>query len=144
MCLDAAICFLESIYKEGIKSESRLYVHLSPNVEIAQKVGSRHGTPYVLGIGCKSMVADGIKFYLSNNGVWLTHYVAPKYLKQVWYAGMLTEPNREKSGVAKKTGTFEQSIECTTNIIICTLKSAYYYPWCTFQGTFRHYFTRNI
>ena len=73
----------DTIYKEDVKSESRLYVHLSPNVEIAQKVGSRHGTPYVLGIDCKSMVADGIKFYLSNNGVWLTQYVAPKYLKQV-------------------------------------------------------------
>ena len=75
--------FLESIYNEGIKSESRLYVHLSPTVEIARNVGSRHGTPYVLGIDCKAMVADGVKFFLSNNGVWLTKYIAPKYLIQV-------------------------------------------------------------
>lgn len=75
--------FLESIYKEGIKSGSRLYVHLSPTVEIAHKVGARHGTPYVLGIDCKAMVADGLKFYLSNNGVWLTKSVAVKYLIQV-------------------------------------------------------------
>ena len=75
--------FLESIYKEGIKSGLRLYVHLPPTVEIAQKIGSRHGKPYVLGIDCKAMVADGIKFFLSNNGVWLTRYVAPKYLKQI-------------------------------------------------------------
>lgn len=75
--------FLESIYKEGIKSGSRLYVHLSPTVEIAHKVGARHGTPYVLGIDCKAMVADGLKFYLSNNGVWLTKFVAVKYLIQV-------------------------------------------------------------
>lgn len=74
--------FLESIYKEGIKSESRLYVHLSPTVEIAQKVGYRHGKPYVLGIDCKAMVADGIKFFLSNNGVWLTKFIAVKYLIQ--------------------------------------------------------------
>ena len=26
------------------------------------------------------MVSDGIKFYLSRNGVWLTKYVDPKYL----------------------------------------------------------------
>ena len=36
---------IESIYKEGIKREPGLYVHLSPTVEIAHKVGSRHGTP---------------------------------------------------------------------------------------------------
>ena len=75
--------FLESIYRDGIKSEARLYVHLSPTVEIAWKVGSRHGTPYVLGIDCKAMAADGIKFFLSNNGVWLTQYVSPKYLMQI-------------------------------------------------------------
>ena len=75
--------FLKSISKEGIKSESRLYVHLSLTVEIATKVGSRHGTPYVLGIDSKAMVNDGIKFYLSNNGVWLTKYVAPKYIRQI-------------------------------------------------------------
>ena len=62
---------------------SRLYVHLSPTVEIARKVGLRHGTPYVLGIDCKAMAADGIKFFLSNNGVWLTKYIALKYLKRV-------------------------------------------------------------
>ena len=48
--------------------------------EIATKVGSRHGKPYVLGIDCKRMVSDGIKFYLSRNGVWLTKHVDPKYL----------------------------------------------------------------
>lgn len=67
------------------RHDSRLYVHLSPTVEIDRKVGSRHGTPYVLGIDCKAMAADGIKFFLSNNGVWLTKYIASKYLKRVTF-----------------------------------------------------------
>lgn len=72
--------FLSSIYEKGILSESRQYVHLSPTKEIAEKVGSRHGTPYILSIDARKMSQDGIKFYLSRNGVWLTKYVDPKYI----------------------------------------------------------------
>ena len=55
------------------------YVHLSPDKQTAIKVGSRHGTPFVIRIDCKKMLADGCKFYLSNNGVWLTEIVKPVY-----------------------------------------------------------------
>lgn len=72
--------FLESIYKNGINSGSRIYVHLSDNEETAKKVGSRHGTPFVLKINAKKMYDDGIVFYLSNNGVWLTQFVDKKYI----------------------------------------------------------------
>ena len=71
---------LESIYKRGILKGERLYVHLSKDKETALKVGSRHGTPYVLLIDSEQMYEDGIKFYLSNNGVWLTDYVDAKYI----------------------------------------------------------------
>jgi putative RNA 2'-phosphotransferase len=71
---------LESIYKQGILKGERLYVHLSKDEETALKVGSRHGTPYVLVIDSEQMYKDGIKFYLSNNGVWLTDYVDVKYI----------------------------------------------------------------
>lgn len=73
---------LESIYKQGILKGERLYVHLSKDEETALKVGSRHGTPYVLKIDSEQMHKDGIKFYLSNNGVWLTDYVDVKYIKK--------------------------------------------------------------
>ena len=72
---------LESIYKHGIVKGGRLYVHLSKDEETALKVGSRHGTPYVLKVDAEQMNKDGIKFYLSNNEVWLTDYVDPKYIK---------------------------------------------------------------
>lgn len=71
---------LDSIMGEGIKKGTRLYVHLSKDKETAINVGSRHGTPYVLEINSEQMYKDGVKFYLSNNGVWLTDYVDVKYI----------------------------------------------------------------
>ena len=71
--------FLDSIYKQGILKGTRLYVHLSQDEETAIKVGSRHGNPFVLKINSEQMYKDGIKFYLSNNNVWLTDFVDKKY-----------------------------------------------------------------
>lgn len=73
---------IEAILKEGIKKGSRLYVHLSKDTETATNVGSRHGTPCLISIDTKKMYEDGVKFYLSNNGVWLTEFVDPKYIKK--------------------------------------------------------------
>ena len=72
---------IDAIYKEGIKSMSRLYVHLSKDIDTAVKVGKRHGEPVVLEIDCRSMISDGYKFYLSENNVWLTKIVPSKYVK---------------------------------------------------------------
>ena len=72
--------FLDSIYKQGILKGTRLYVHLSQDEETAIKVGSRHGSPFVLKIDSEQMFKDGIKFYLSNNNVWLTDFVDKKYI----------------------------------------------------------------
>lgn len=78
-----AVNSLYNILKEGIKPGTRLYVHLSTDVETAMKVGSRHGEPKVLKIDTVSMVADDIIFYLSNNEVWLTDFVAPQYISVI-------------------------------------------------------------
>jgi putative RNA 2'-phosphotransferase len=72
--------FLDSILKNGINKGTRLHVHLSPDEETAVRVGERHGSPVVLRINAWQMHDDGHKFYLSNNGVWLTDFVAPNYL----------------------------------------------------------------
>ena len=71
--------FLESIYKEGLLAGGRLYVHLSTDEATAINVGSRHGKAFVIKIDCRQMLADGCKFYLSNNGIWLTERVLTKY-----------------------------------------------------------------
>jgi putative RNA 2'-phosphotransferase len=76
---------LECIKHQGIKSMSRQYAHLSKDLETAINVGTRHGECVVLILDAKRMYNEGIKFYLSENGVWLTEYVDPKYIKEIKY-----------------------------------------------------------
>ena len=72
--------FLESIKKEGLRPMSRLYVHLSRDEATALKVGKRHGKPVVLKVNAGKMQQDGFRFFLSENGVWLTDKVPVSYL----------------------------------------------------------------
>lgn len=75
--------FLDQIFKEGLKSKGRLYVHLSKDVDTATKVGRRHGKPIVLRVDSKKMVEDGFEFYLSANGVWLVNCVPVGYFEKI-------------------------------------------------------------
>ena len=72
--------FLNSIKRDGLESRGRRYVHLSSNAHTARMVGSRHGRPVVLKVDAKQMHADGFVFFLSENGVWLTDGVPPRYI----------------------------------------------------------------
>lgn len=72
--------YVESIDVQGLISKSRLYVHLSKDVDTAIKVGKRHGKPILYKVRALDMYNDGYKFYLSKNGVWLTKEVPVKYL----------------------------------------------------------------
>lgn len=75
--------YVSSIQTQGLIPKSRLYVHLSSDIDTAVKVGARHGKPAVYQIDTTQMVADGYKFYLSANNVWLTKEVPIKYLKSI-------------------------------------------------------------
>lgn len=75
--------FISSIMEQGLLPMSRLYVHLSVDRETAVKVGARHGKPVVLETAAGRMYRAGKKFYLSENGVWLTDSVEPEYLKRL-------------------------------------------------------------
>ena len=75
--------FIKFIMEEGLKSMSRLYVHLSKDIETANKVGKRHGSPIILKVHSGQMYQEGSKFYLSENGVWLTKKVEAKYLEKI-------------------------------------------------------------
>ena len=72
--------YVESIDNQGLIPKSRLYVHLSKDVDTALNVGSRHGKAVIYKVLAKEMAKDGYKFYLSKNGVWLTKEVPLKYL----------------------------------------------------------------
>ena len=74
---------VSAILREGLKPCTRLHVHLSPDIETAVTVGRRHGCPVVLKVNAQAMKADGSVFYLSNNGVWLTDFVAPEYISLI-------------------------------------------------------------
>ncbi len=74
--------FAASIKIHGLLKKSRLYVHLSSDVDTATKVGRRHGTPKIFRVNSGKMFADGFKFFRSVNGVWLTEHVPVKYLEE--------------------------------------------------------------
>ena len=74
--------FMDAIEREGLQKQSRHHVHLSPDQEIARKVGARHGKPVVLEVAAQLMAKHGYRFFLSENGVWLTDAVPPDYLNQ--------------------------------------------------------------
>ena len=73
----------ESIKKDGLLKMKRNHVHLSSDMATAKQVGSRHGKPIILVIDCEKMIAENIKFYQSDNGVWLTEYVNPKFISEL-------------------------------------------------------------
>ena len=75
--------FIKAIMEEGLKPMCRLYVHLSKDMETANKVGKRHGNPVILKVHSGQMSREGIKFYLSENGVWLTKKVDVEYLEKI-------------------------------------------------------------
>lgn len=72
--------YTASIEIEGLLPKSRLYVHLSEDLETAVKVGARHGKPVVYRVLSGRMAEEGYRFYRSVNGVWLTKAVPAAYL----------------------------------------------------------------
>lgn len=76
--------FLESIRENGLLPLSRQYIHLSQDIETAEKVGKRHDNkPCILIIDAKKAWDDGIKFYLGNERVWLADKIPIRYIKEM-------------------------------------------------------------
>ena len=73
--------FVPAILAEGLRPGQRHAVHLSPDVATASAVGGRRGRPVVLRVDAAAMVADGLLFTRSANGVWLTDAVPARYLE---------------------------------------------------------------
>jgi putative RNA 2'-phosphotransferase len=74
---------LDSIFLDGLVRGARHHVHLSTDEQTAIKVGARHGSPVVLSVDAAAMVAEGLLFYRSDNGVWLTDRVPYRHLTVV-------------------------------------------------------------
>ena len=71
---------LKYIMEQGINKMTRNFVHLSEDIAVARNVGSRRGKAVVLNINTKQMIEDGVVFYKSKNGVWLTNFVDKQYI----------------------------------------------------------------
>ena len=74
--------FVESILGKGLKPQSRQQVHLSLDEVTARRVGQRHGKPVILKVDAMRMHAEGFKFFVADNGVWLTDEVPPEFLSR--------------------------------------------------------------
>jgi len=64
----------------GIRKMDRTHVHLSDKIETATKVGARRGEHTILKIDGNKMIEQGGVIYISDNGVYLTDFVDPKYI----------------------------------------------------------------
>ncbi|MCC6095182.1 MAG: RNA 2'-phosphotransferase [Eubacterium sp.] len=72
---------LPSIMEEGLLPMGRQYVHLSADVETANQVGARRDShPVILKVDAARAEADGVRFYVGNDKVWLADQIPPKYL----------------------------------------------------------------
>lgn len=72
---------LPTIREEGLRPQSRQYVHLSPTSDEARRVGSRHGSPVVLTVNAQALHEAGHSLYRSTDAVWLTDRVPPSFLQ---------------------------------------------------------------
>jgi putative RNA 2'-phosphotransferase len=75
--------FVAAILVEGLRKQARQHVHLSPDAETARRVGMRRGTAIVLRVDAARMHAEGLVFFCSENGVWLTDAVPPGYIERL-------------------------------------------------------------
>jgi len=72
---------LPTIRAEGLRPQSRQYVHLSSTPEDAKSVGARHGEPVVLTVEARGLHEAGRALYRSTDAVWLTDRVPPRFLQ---------------------------------------------------------------
>jgi putative RNA 2'-phosphotransferase len=75
--------FVDAILAEGLKPMSRQYVHLTPSLDIATRVGQRRGKPVLLEIDAARAHQDGVVFYRANDSFWLVDEMPASYLRRV-------------------------------------------------------------
>ena len=69
------------ILLDGLRPMSRQYVHLSSNIDDAFNVGRRKDdAPLVLEIDAYKASIAGLKFYLTDNNIWLSKFVPAEFI----------------------------------------------------------------
>lgn len=78
--------FIKDILEKGLLPMSRQHAHLSKDIKTAVIVGKRKSDSIVVfEVDAKQMLEDNQKIWISENGVYLTLKVEPKYLKIINY-----------------------------------------------------------
>ncbi|MFQ6101142.1 MAG: RNA 2'-phosphotransferase [Anaerolineae bacterium] len=73
---------LDSVRQQGLKPMERQYVHLSPDVETAIRVGARHDNrPVVLTVRAADAHAAGVTFYQADEAVYLAKRIPVEFLE---------------------------------------------------------------
>jgi putative RNA 2'-phosphotransferase len=71
------------IKTDGLRPMGRQYVHLSADLDTAERVGNRKSrTPVIFIIEAKRAHDEGIAFYRGNASVWLADYIPAGFMKQ--------------------------------------------------------------
>ena len=74
---------IAAILVTGLQKMSRHHVHLTTDLKMAFKVGGRRGESVIFAVDTIAMIADGCRFYRTENDVWLVDAVPPQYLTQL-------------------------------------------------------------
>jgi putative RNA 2'-phosphotransferase len=74
--------FMQNIRRDGLRKMKRHHVHMSPDIKTASVVGQRRGKPIILKIAAQRMLETGVKFFVTENDVWLTDHVPPEFLEE--------------------------------------------------------------
>ncbi|MBL8538169.1 MAG: RNA 2'-phosphotransferase [Hyphomonadaceae bacterium] len=75
--------FAAAIEREGLRKMRRHHVHLSPDIETARRVGARRGAPIIFVVSAAAMHAEGAVFHVTENRVWLTDAVPPRFFRRL-------------------------------------------------------------
>lgn len=70
------------ILRDGLQPMKRQYVHMTPDPDLATRVGARRGRPVLLRVSALAAHAEGIVFYRANANFWLADSIPAKFLKR--------------------------------------------------------------
>jgi putative RNA 2'-phosphotransferase len=72
------------ILAKGLQPMKRLWVHLSPTIDIATQVGKRRtNNPVILVVNCAEGRRQGLKFYKASDQVYLCKFVPAKHIRRL-------------------------------------------------------------
>jgi putative RNA 2'-phosphotransferase len=74
----------KEILEKGLQPMKRLWVHLSPTIDIAAQVGKRRtSNPVILVVNCNEARKTGMKFHKASGQIYLCKFVPAKYIRRL-------------------------------------------------------------